>query len=43
VFDRRSRPAPRQAERMPKTTAELAETLYVDLGDIETLLRMYPA
>jgi hypothetical protein len=28
---------------MPKTTAELAETLYVDLGDIETLLRMYPA
>jgi hypothetical protein len=27
---------------MPKTIAELAETLYVDPGDIETLLDMYP-
>jgi hypothetical protein len=27
---------------MPKTIAELAETLYADPGDIETLVRRYP-
>jgi hypothetical protein len=42
VFDWRSRLGLRQAERMPKTIAELADRLYVAPGDIETVLSTYP-